>query len=364
MAEQSDADKRSHWARPHERGEEPVSDAYPVVPPTTTMLLTTAIPAAERRRLRAAGKKVPKDLFAFLTKLDARLVVIFGSIAVGFGPLLTKMSGENAATTIFFRFALALIPLAVFAVLEWRLNGRMRWKGMAMHLLAGVFFGLDVGLFIPGVYLAGAGIATVAGNLQVIIVPLMALLFFRERMARPFLVAIPFMLGGVVLLSGVLEQGDFTGEVFFGVLLAIAGGFAYSGYVMVIARARPTGHACTQVFLSTFMSMIVGTVVAAPFGMPNFTPPLENLLVLIALALFAQVIGWLATASALPRVDGTTGPMLLLIQPLVAVVGGVVLLGEVISVLQWLGIVIVIAAVAFTTIANARRIARAPKPSD
>ncbi|UQN14977.1 DMT family transporter [Gulosibacter sp. ACHW.36C] len=356
MVEQPERSDRSHWAKPNERQEEPVSDVYPVVP-TTTMLLTTAIPAAERRRLRAAGKRVPKDLFAFLTKLDARLVVVLGSLAVGMGPLLTKMSGENAATTIFFRFSIALIPLAIFAVLEWRLNGRMRWKGMAMHLLAGVFFGLDVGLFIPGVYLAGAGIATVAGNLQVIIVPLMALLFFRERMARPFVIAIPFMLAGVVLLSGALEQGSFSGQVFLGVMLAVGGGFAYAGYVMVIARARPTGHACTQVFLSTASAMVVGTLVAMPFGAPNYTPPLDHLLVLIALALLAQVIGWIATSSALPRVDGTTGPMLLLIQPLVAVVGGVVFLAEQISVLQWLGIAIVIAAIGFTTVANARRAA-------
>jgi drug/metabolite transporter (DMT)-like permease len=49
--------------------------------------------------------------------------------------------------------------------------------------------------------------------------------------------------------------------------------------------------------------------------------------------------------------------MLLLIQPLVAVVGGVVLLAEHISLLQWAGISIVIAAIAFTTVANARRAA-------
>jgi drug/metabolite transporter (DMT)-like permease len=141
--------------------------------------------------------------------------------------------------------------------------------------------------------------------------------------------------------------------VFLGVMLAVAGGFAYAGYVMVIARARPTGHACTQVFLSTTSAMVVGTLVATPFGAPNFTPPLEHLLVLIALALLAQVVGWIATSSALPRVDGTTGP----IQPLVAVVGGVVFLAEQITVLQWLGIAIVIAAIGFTTVANARRAA-------
>ncbi|KAB1642220.1 DMT family transporter [Gulosibacter chungangensis] len=324
----------------------------PMLGPSTTPI-TLPITLEEEARLKAAGKPVPKNLFGFLNKVDPRVVALLGSIAVGMNPVFVRLAGENAATAVFFRFAIALIPLGIFALLELRLNGRMRAKDVLLHLLAGVFFGLDVGLWIPGVLLAGAGIATVAGNLQVIIVPLLALLIFREKLSKPFLIAIPVMLGGVVLLSGVIEHG-IGGDAFLGVLLAVAGGIAYAGYIMIIGRARPTGHASTNVFLSSFSSMIVGTAVASGWGAPNFTPDLQPLILLILMALFSQVIGWVATASALPRLDASTGSMLLLTQPLVAILGGVLLIGEQISVLQWVGIAAIIAAVWFTSFMSGR----------
>ncbi|MDJ1371410.1 DMT family transporter [Gulosibacter molinativorax] len=368
---------RSKWVTPHESQHDhverintsvtgvPISPAPAVdelmsapVLGTSTTPITTSISLEEEARLKEAGQPVPKNLFGFLNKVDARLVALLGSVAVGLNPVFTTLSGENAATAVFFRFAIALIPLGIFAILEWRLNGRMRGRDVLLHLLAGVFFGLDVGLWIPGVLLAGAGIATVAGNLQVIIVPLLALLIFREKLTMPFVLAIPVMLGGVVLLSGVIEQGDFTGDTFLGVMLAVAGGFAYAGYIMIIGRARATGHASTYVFLSSLSAMVVGTAVASAWGAPNFTPDLKPFLILVVMALLSQVIGWVATSSALPRLDSSTGSMLLLTQPLVAILGGVLILGEQISVLQWVGIIAIILAVWFTSYASARRRSR------
>ncbi|MGO1545455.1 MAG: DMT family transporter [Gulosibacter sp.] len=366
---------RSHWANPKKEQRDrferinTTTTGVPIAPSpdiddfvssapvlgTSTTPITTSISLEEARRLEGAGRPVPKDLFGFLNKIDPRVVALMGSLAVGMNPVLTRMSGENAATAVFFRFAIALIPLAVFAIMEWRMNGPMKARPVILHLLAGVFFGLDVGLWIPGVMLAGAGIATVAGNLQVIIVPLLAFVIFREKMTLPFIAAIPVMLGGVVLLSGVIEQGDLTGDAFLGVALAVAGGFAYAGYIMIIGRSRPTGHASTNVFLSSFTAMIVGTAVASFFGAPNFTPDFTPLMILIAMALLSQVIGWVTTSSALPRLDSSTGSMLLLTQPLVAVVGGVLILNEQISILQWVGIVAIILAVWFTSVASARR---------
>lgn len=374
MREEFGEVNRSNWVSPRkQRGEHaeriptsvtgvPVSAApsaedllnAPMLGPSTTPI-TLPITLEEEARLRKAGKPVPKNLFGFLNRVDPRIVALLGSVAVGLNPVFVRMSGENAATAVFFRFAIALIPLGIFAIMEWRLNGKMRGRDVLLHLLAGAFFGLDVGLWIPGVLLAGAGIATVAGNLQVIIVPLLALLIFREKLTLPFIIAIPVMLGGVVLLSGVIEQGDLSGDAFLGVMLAVAGGVAYAGYIMIIGRARPTGHASTNVFLSSFSAMIVGTAVSSGWGAPNFTPDWQPLIILIMMALFSQVIGWVATSAALPRLDSATGSMLLLTQPLVAIIGGVLILGEYISILQWVGIIAIILAVWFTSSVSGRR---------
>ena len=52
----------------------------------------------------------------------------------------------------------------------------------------------------------GAGLATVLGNLQVIIVGFFAWLFLGERPSRATLLALPVVLVGVVLISGVIGE--------------------------------------------------------------------------------------------------------------------------------------------------------------
>lgn len=307
-------------------------DQVPVLGTSTTPI-TLPFTQTDRERLAAAGRRVPHDLFGGLNRVDARIVAILGSLTVGTAPVLMGLSGQNPATVVVFRAGLAILPLAVLACIEWRRNGTMRGKHVLLHLLAGAFFGIDMGLWSPGVHLAGAGIASAAANLQVIIVPLLAWLIFRERLPVAFIVAVPVMLAGVVLLSGVLEQGSFSSDLFAGVLLSVAGGFGYAGYIIILSRAPAPGHAATQVLLSTCSAMVVGTVLASAFGLPDLTPGFWPLMCLLGLALFGQVIGWIATSNALPRLASSTGSMLLLIQPLVAIFGGMLLLGERISLL-------------------------------
>lgn len=332
--------------QPSDNSKEPVTGQVPIIGSSLTPItasipvISTGSPAVERARQS-------REIFGFLERVDARLLAVVASTAVGIGPVLMLLSGENAATTVLFRFGIALIPLAVLAIIEWRMNGPLNRRHTLIHLLAGVFFGIDLGLWTPGMMLAGAGVATVAGNIQVIIVPLFALIVFRERIGRPFLWAIPVMLTGIVLISGALEQGALGPDVLIGVLLATASGFAYAGYVLIVGRAPSHGHAATQAFLAAFMSMVVGTSIASLFGAPNLTPEIGPLLILIAMALFGQVIGWMGTTAALPRLETATGSTLLLVQPLVAVLGGLFILGEHITWMQWAGIAAIIAAVWF-----------------
>ena len=303
---------------------------------------SAASPAPQRRELLSA-----------LDRLDARVLAVFASIAVGVGPVLMILSGENAATVVMLRFGVALVPLAVLMVFELGRNGRMAGRLVWLHLLGGAFFGIDLGLWTPGMLLAGAGVATVAGNLQVIIVPLFALVVFGERIRRPFLIAIPVMLVGIVLISGALEQ-EIGGEVVLGVTLSAVAGFAYAGYVLILGRAVSPGHAVTQAFLAGCSSLVVGTGVASLFGPPSFAIAPEPLVILVVMALVGQFIGWLATTVALPRLDAATGSTLLLMQPVTAVVGGLVVLGERISPLQWIGIIAIVAAAWGTAVSAGR----------
>ena len=85
----------------------------------------------------------------------------------------------------------------------------------------------------------GAGLATVLGNLQVIIVGFFAWLLLGERPSRATLLALPVVLAGVILISGVVGAGAYGAAPQLGVILGIATAFCYSAYLLHHPARRP-----------------------------------------------------------------------------------------------------------------------------
>ena len=80
------------------------------------------------------------------------------------------------------------------------------------------------------------------------------------------------------------------------------------------------------------------------------TPSASATLWLVALALLSQVIGWLLIGNALPKLPVVETSVLLLGQPVFAVVWGRLLFTERLSALQWMGAAIVLCGVAALTV--------------
>ena len=83
--------------------------------------------------------------------------------------------------------------------------------------MAGVFFAGDLLFWHHAIEYVGAGLATVLGNLQVLIVGVVAWLVFGERPTRTTLLALPVVLAGVVLISGVIGGGAYGADPTLGV---------------------------------------------------------------------------------------------------------------------------------------------------
>jgi drug/metabolite transporter (DMT)-like permease len=70
------------------------------------------------------------------------------------------------------------------------------------------------------------------------------------------------------------------------------------------------------------------------------------------LALVSQVVGWLLIATALPRLPAVETSIMLLGQPILAVIWGVLLFDERLSGIQWLGSALVLAGVATLSVSR------------
>ena len=94
---------------------------------------------------------------------------------------------------------------------------RSRW----LAWLAGVFFAADLILWHHSIAAVGAGLATVLGNVQVVIVPIAAWFLLSERPGARVVAAVPVVLIGVVLISGVVGEGAYGDDPALGVLFGI-----------------------------------------------------------------------------------------------------------------------------------------------
>ena len=130
------------------------------------------------------------------------------------------------------------------ALAERRRFGPLPARTVRLAAIAGLFFAGDLMFWHHAIEAVGAGLATVLGNLQVIIVGVRrAGCSSGERPSRATLLALPIVLLGVVLISGVIGSGAYGADPTLGVVLGIATALCYSGYLLVIRVGRSRSRA-------------------------------------------------------------------------------------------------------------------------
>src|SRR5438874_10366069 len=158
------------------------------------------------------------------------VAVLVGAVAIAFSGVLFRLAHVSPSTGAFYRCVFALPPLWLLARLETRRFGRQRRRAVLLAWLAGAFFAVDLVLWHNAIEQVGAGLATVLGNTQVVLVGLLAWLLLRERPNNASLASIPIVLVGVVLISGALERGAYGPDPGLGAVYGVLTGIAYSGF--------------------------------------------------------------------------------------------------------------------------------------
>jgi len=290
-----------------------------------------------------------------------RLSALLGAFCIAFSGVLYRFAEVTPETGAFFRCLYGLPLLAAAAVVERRRVGPMPGPAARLAVFAGLLFAADLVFWHYTIEAVGAGLATVLGNLQVVIVAIAAWMLFGERPAARTLVALPIMLGGVVLIAGVVGSGTYGADPPLGVLLGVITALAYAGYLIVIRHAA-RGRAAEPVLISTASTAVVAAVAGIAVG--GFDPlpswPAHGWLALLGIT--AQSAGYLFIAVSLPRLPAVITSIILLAQPVIAVFLAMVLLGEAPSVAQLAGVALVVGGIALASV-SLRRLRRAPLPS-
>lgn len=282
-----------------------------------------------------------------------------GALTIAFSAILVRLAEVAPATAAVFRCLYALPLLGLLAYLEDRRYGPRASRRLAVP--AGIFFAGDLVFWHYAIADVGAGLATVLGNLQVVVVPFIAWLVLGERPHARLLAALPLVCSGIVLISGLLETGAYGANPMRGVAFGILTGLTYAGFILVLRQGsadlrRPAG----PLFDTTAVATVVCALAGLAIGEVDLAPswPAHGWLVLLALS--SQVLGWLLITVSLPRLPAALTSVTLTIQPVGSVLLAVVLLGEEPSALQLAGVACILAGL--VSIALRRAAAGRPVP--
>ena len=279
------------------------------------------------------------------------LAAVLGALTIAGSAVLVKLAEEPPSTAAFFRCAYALPPLALLAYYERRRYGPRPAGQVRLAWFAGVFFAADLILWHHAINNVGAGLATVLGNTQVIVVPLAAWLFLRERPSGRVAISVPVVLVGVVLISGVIGSGAYGENPLLGVILGLLTGLAYGGFILVQRGANADQRRpASPLFDATLSTAVITLAVGLPLGEIDLVPTWPAHGYLLVLALGIQVCGWLLISISLPRLPAALTSVVLTIQPVGSVLLGMWILSEAPSALQLLGVAFIIAGLLLATV--------------
>lgn len=263
-------------------------------------------------------------------------LVFLGIVSVQVGAALAKRLfhavGSLGAVGLRLLFAAAVLMLL------WRPSPRLGRRAWTAVLGYGVTLGVMNLCFYQALARIPLGIAVTVEFLG----PLAVALAGSRRWLDAFWALLAA--GGVVLLME--GRGDFD---LVGFLLALAAGVCWGLYILLgaaLGRHTTAGNGLA-------LGMVVAALVAVPFGVARGGAALLQPWVLAAglgVALLSSVIPYSLELEALRKMPPRVFGILMSLEPAVAALIGLVLLGESLHATQWIAVLCVVAASAGATV--------------
>ena len=271
------------------------------------------------------------------------LLALLGVLSISFSAVFIRLASVSPVTAVFFRGVYAMPVLA--ALVSWS-RGR---AGASSHhvrparlrrlaFASGLVLAADLACWHESIALVGAGLGTVIANVQVVFIALAAWLLHGERPTGRAWSIILGVLLGIALTSGLARHDAYGDDPVLGVAFGLLAGATYAAYLLMFRAANPAAGSRLGPLLESTVGLAVGALLVAPLDAQfSLQPSWPAHGWLVALALISQVFGWLLIVGALSSLPALETSLLLLVQPVFALLWGRLLFTERLSAIQWLG---------------------------
>ena len=283
-----------------------------------------------------------------MNNLRGVLYAVVSSATFGLIPLFSiplLQGGMSSPAILFYRFGLAAAMMGLIA-LATRRPLRITWPQTGTLLLLGAMYSVTaLGLLRSYTYIPSS-VATTINFLYPLGVAIVMTLFFREKNSVWLLVAILISLVGVALLSWGDIGGPQSDRAIVGVGFAAATVLTYTIYIVGVKKSRisrldPMIQAFyVLLFSACFFLVYALSTTGAP--LPGKWHLWQNLLLL---ALVPTVVSNLTLVLAIKEIGSTMTSILGSMEPLTAVLVGVLHFGEKFGLDSASGLILIITAV-------------------
>lgn len=268
-------------------------------------------------------------------------LLFFGVLCISWSAILVKLANVDGLASAFYRMFFGTVGiLPVWFFFRKPIND---YKGVLIAIVCGVLFASDIAFWNTSIMLSKASVSTLLANLAPIWVGIGALLFHKDKPGKSFWIGTATAILGVwviVGLEGISEISLTKGNIF-----SIIASIFYGIYLLTTKYGRKG----LDTFGFTSISMISSTIVLGAlclFGnvkLTGYTP--DSWIFLIILGLIPQVAGWLAINQSLGHIKPTTASVTLLSQSVFTAIFAIPVLGELLTVNEIAGAVLVLAGI-------------------
>ena len=275
--------------------------------------------------------------------------------------LFIKVAVDEVEPTAMMFFRLVLATAVLAPVLFWRSGGRKAvaavrgtgWKAFAIGFLNASF---PFVLIAWGEKYVDSGVAAIANATVPIFVVLLALRFNpSERVSGVRLWGILVGLAGVGVLAGLHPEGGWWAVA--GTLAIVVASFSYACANHFVQH----NYGGSAPLVIATVSCATGALILLPFAVvqwPDAVPSLEAIGSIVALGIFGTAIALLFFYRLLKRYGASRASLVTYLLPPVALVYGVLILDETVTLNAALGLVLILAGVALGSGAGARLLRR------
>ncbi|EGJ72268.1 protein of unknown function DUF6 transmembrane [Bacteroides coprosuis DSM 18011] len=281
-----------------------------------------------------------------MSKTKGTIYGIIAAISYGTNPLgalSLYQEGIHVNSVLFYRYALAalVILMILFAKKESLKINKLELK--IVSLLGLLFASSSLTLFTSFHYM-DAGIASTLLFVYPIMVAVLMAVFFKEKISATTILSIALALTGISLLS---NGGDGETLNLTGVILVLISSLTYAIYIVIINQSAIK----MSVFKLTFYVLVFCVLTTVTYSLFGGGEPIQWLTTSSSwgyvwmLAIVPTVISLITMTLAVNSIGSTPTAIMGALEPLTAVIIGVSIFGEQLTINLVLGIFIILVSV-------------------